>query len=119
MEWFENILVNIGIDFVEFVSLNAFFGEHNDGILVGSKSISYDFLYSCYTIHDWYPNVEDDDSLKTFFEFKKAVLTVVSGGDLKTMFFKNLGEILDDIRVVLDNHNFFFDSMFAVPYKHI
>ena len=61
--------MNVGVDLVEFVSLNAFWGEHNDGILVG-KSIGYDFLYRCYTIQDWYPKAEDDDLLETFFEFK-------------------------------------------------
>ena len=113
IEGFGDIIVDIRVDFVELVSLDAFCGQYDDGILF-DEPIDRHFLYGFYTVHDRHHKVQKDDSLETFFEFKEAVSSIIRGGDLKAMAFEKCSKAVDYIGVVIDDHKVFLKIPFLV-----
>lgn len=113
IKWFGDVIGDVWVDIVEFLSLYTFCGEHDDGVFIG-EPVDCHFLYGFDSVHDRHHEIQDNDSLESLFQFNETVSSVVCSGDLKAFSLEQLLKAQDDIRVVVDNHYFFLIVTFLV-----
>lgn len=86
---------------------------------VFGESLFDDFMEGCPAVHEGHHKVHKDDAFESPFKFLDAVIPAVDGEYFEVLVFEERSQENQQVRVIVDNHDFFVHFFQLLPHYNM